>query len=649
MTFHGPTSSDRLLLGIGRGAGQLSFGVGLAIAVGGWWLSSPGLLILALVMTVPIPLIVWWSGRLILRHRVEAAVIALSCNLFLLTLALGPLGRGALPVTVASGLVPIIFAAAFSRGPLLKRILFASVVVLAAASLLALVGTPLTLEIEWLESALVVVTLGVAGFIGLSVWRLSERLTVTEAIAEATDRRRRAVVSSLRAKEEVTLELSNEKKALQRSVNELSELNELSRVLNSTLDLDRVLQATLEAVQRLVAVDHMGVLKLDETGAYLRLDRLVGRRPEGADDERLGSIGIPMDNEDSAIVAAARAGRTAYFARVAEPLLSPTDWAFYRLNPVKTVVFCPLEIQGELIGGAFFANSDEFVNLSIEDMRTLERYSVVIATAVNNAGLFEEVRAARARMTRELEVGRGFQEGFFPSSLPRGPGVEVAAVFEPAREMSGDFYDAFELGSDGRFVGLVVADVCDKGVGAALFMSIFRSLIRGTALAEAAKEGFAPAALLSTTIQTTNDYVAEHHGDASMFATVFLAVADTESGHVWYTNAGHEAPVICSSTGVRMRLDPTGPAAGMLPAMDFEILEVELQPEETLVIFTDGATEALDRAGRLFSEEKLLELLARPEPTARETLEMVRDRVSRHVGPREPSDDITLLALRRSS
>ena len=137
-----------------------------------------------------------------------------------------------------------------------------------------------------------------------------------------------------------------------------------------------------------------------------------------------------------------------------------------------------------------------------------------------------EQRHARS-LERELEIGREIQRGFLPEEIPEPDGWELRAHFRPARQVAGDFYDAFPL--PGGRVAIVLADVCGKGVGAALFMALFRSLFR--ALAEpqfaAASE---PSEGLRATVQGTNDYIARTHGSANMFATVFFAVLDPAPG-----------------------------------------------------------------------------------------------------------------------
>jgi sigma-B regulation protein RsbU (phosphoserine phosphatase) len=253
-------------------------------------------------------------------------------------------------------------------------------------------------------------------------------------------------------------------------------------------------------------------------------------------------------------------------------------------------------------------------------------------------------------LERELEIGREIQQSFLPEELPQPAGWEIAATFQPARQVAGDFYDAFPL-AGGSLIGLVVADVCDKGVGAALFMALFRSLLRAfTERAFAAGDAAADGPRLLSTVVSTNDYIARTHGRSNMFATAFVAVLDPKTGSVVWVNAGHEAPVVCgpSPRGV-VRLAPTGPALGMMPDMKFAVRETVLAPGETLFAFTDGVTDSKDQSGRFFSEERLLELVSKPTASAKDLLDAVEAAVGAHSAGSERSDDVTMLAVRRAA
>jgi serine phosphatase RsbU (regulator of sigma subunit) len=257
-------------------------------------------------------------------------------------------------------------------------------------------------------------------------------------------------------------------------------------------------------------------------------------------------------------------------------------------------------------------------------------------------------------LEREMAIGRKIQAGFLPAELPTAPGWDLAASFCPARECAGDFYDAFWIpgasASDGR-IALVVADVCDKGVGAALFMALIRSLLRASAQWHAEADGALadPSAHLLKLVHTTNDYVARTHEADSMFATVFVGALDPRTGALVYVNGGHEAPVLVRAGGARERLGPSGPAVGMMPEMSFETRSVTLAPGDALVAFTDGVTDAQDTEGAFFTEERLFSLLDPSASSASSQLEAILDALGTHTQNTDPFDDITILAVRREA
>ena len=270
-----------------------------------------------------------------------------------------------------------------------------------------------------------------------------------------------------------------------------------------------------------------------------------------------------------------------------------------------------------------------------------------VASSLAKKRLHDGEQRYAQSLERELEIGREIQLGFLPDALPSPAGWELCAHFRPARQVAGDFYDAFTL-PEGR-VALVLADVCGKGVGAALFMALFRSLIR--ALAEpqfAAAPSVAEG--LRTTLRATNDYIARTHDRANMFATTFAAVLDPATGALDYVNAGHEPPVIVDAGGrVRARLAPTGPALGLLPELEFGVASDRLNAGETLFAYTDGVVDARDPQDEPFGEDRLMALLQTDAAPAARLLERIDAALSAYIGTADQFDDVAMLATRRVS
>ena len=250
-------------------------------------------------------------------------------------------------------------------------------------------------------------------------------------------------------------------------------------------------------------------------------------------------------------------------------------------------------------------------------------------------------------LERDLEIGRKIQADFFPLSLPVLPGWTLDARFRSARQVAGDFYDAFAL--EQNRVALVVGDVCDKGVGAALFMALFRSLIRAVATLALGEVGPEGGSVIHRAVTVTNDYIARVHGDTNMFSTVFIGSLDVATGELVYINAGHEAALVVQPGGGIEALMPTGPAVGMFPDLPFGSERTVIKPGGALLMFTDGVTEARDTDGIEFGEERLRQLLAQPDATAPEMLDRIYRTVRSHVEHAEPTDDLTLLGVVRDT
>ncbi len=275
---------------------------------------------------------------------------------------------------------------------------------------------------------------------------------------------------------------------------------------------------------------------------------------------------------------------------------------------------------------------------------------------------------ARASYERELDTGREIQLGFLPQEVPRREGWDIGVRYLPARNVGGDFYDAFDL-IEGRRLALVMADVCDKGVGAALFMALIRSLIRHSAEQSGARStvfdaldpehGPADAALipmvgtvpLTSAIATTNDYLVRNHGQQAYFATIFFGVLDPISGRLIYINGGHNPPVLLRvdpATGQRHceLLHPTGPAIG-IGAADFGVMTTTMALGDTLLIYTDGVTEARGPTGAQFGDDALLEMLEQSDAQGEALLSELHTLIRAHTGSAPQSDDVTMMVVHR--
>ena len=272
--------------------------------------------------------------------------------------------------------------------------------------------------------------------------------------------------------------------------------------------------------------------------------------------------------------------------------------------------------------------------------------------------IVQEIKSRSTKLLsyqKEMEIGRRIQADFLPQSLPEIDNWEIAAWFEAAREVAGDFYDVFKLKSSSH-LAIVIGDVCDKGVGAALFMTLFRSLIRASSLygytdskladSKLTDAGDSAADVLLNSIMTTNRYIATTHAGSSMFASVFFGLLNPETGKLTYINAGHEAPMIFRQNGETEILDITGGVIGLFPAARYAVETATLNAGDLIFTYTDGVNEAKNLEGEQFSDERILATAA-PEGNDTGTfLKIMLDAVCEFRGEAAQSDDITMLALK---
>ena len=308
-----------------------------------------------------------------------------------------------------------------------------------------------------------------------------------------------------------------------------------------------------------------------------------------------------------------------------------------RASGVKLVV--PLVTQGELIGLLNLGPRLSDQEYSGDDRRLLESLAAQAAPAVRVGQLVREQEAeirSRERLDQELAVARLIQQNFLPRALPEAPGWDVAADYRPAREVGGDFYDFIEL-PDGR-LGIVVGDVTDKGVPAALVMAATRSVLRASA-----QRLIEPGAVL----ERVNEHLVPDIPE-NMFVTCLYGVLELDTGRLVFANAGHNLPMVATGAAVT-ELYARGMPLGLMPGMDYEETEAVLAPGAQLLLYSDGVTEAHDPAREMFGSGRLSDLMARSgSRDVGSVLRTLLGAVHEFAGAgAEQEDDITLVAIRR--
>ena len=244
-------------------------------------------------------------------------------------------------------------------------------------------------------------------------------------------------------------------------------------------------------------------------------------------------------------------------------------------------------------------------------------------------------------LQKDLTLASEIQQYFLPSVFPPFPEdsgkLDIYASMEAAKDIGGDFYDFFRIDDD--HIGLVIADVCGKGIPAALFMAVSQTILRAKAASSATA-----AECLTETNRLLADYSVEY-----MFVTMFYAIYNTKTGHVNYCNAGHNAPYVLRADGTIELLPKAGNVmVGAFKDAVYKEDTLQLAHGDTLVMFTDGVTEAMNRSDKVFGNKRLEFLLGGlSDLSCQQIVETVKTGISYFVDGAEQSDDMTMLVLRR--
>lgn len=310
------------------------------------------------------------------------------------------------------------------------------------------------------------------------------------------------------------------------------------------------------------------------------------------------------------------------------------------LKAAGVTLIIPLVSQGELMGVLNLGPRLSEQEYSRDDRRLLSDLATQAAPAVRVAQLVREQKAQerdRERIEQELRIARIIQQTLLPQEAPDLPGWRLDAYYQPARAVGGDFYDFIAL-DDGR-LALVVADVTDKGVPAALVMATTRSILRSATTVEAS-----PGAVL----ERANDLL---HPDIppKMFVTCFFAMLDLRTGLLQYANAGHDLPYHRAQDGVH-ELRATGMPLGLMPGMRYEERETTLAPGDSVLLYTDGLVEAHNPEREMYSFGRLMDFLGQPAVGDTSLVDRILAELTRFTGEGwEQEDDVTLVTLERAA
>ena len=444
--------------------------------------------------------------------------------------------------------------------------------------------------------------------------------------------------------------LKNEKSAFKAQSKLLEKFVSLARSPGKDKMLVKILQKTLEVFAGLTGAEKGSLFLLDRNGVVIES---ILTRIDATPEQRSQLIGRVLDKGLAGWVRRHREVGLIVDTKEDDRWLDLPDQPY----TARSALAVPLLRDEKLLGLLTLLHAQPG-HFSQETAELMKMIAGQIAIALENARLYAKLANYSKALNAEMEKGKKIQRDFLPADIPQLAGWEIDTCFHPARQVSGDFYDVFML--PGNYVGLVIADVCDKGVGSALYMALFRSLMRvfsgqihlgGWSAAKSSKnKETASEADLTRMLQAvslTNDYISKEHGHEVMFATLFFGVLNPTTGDLSFINGGHEPPIIIGQSKIKDTLTAQGPVVGIITGAEFEIQHAQLEPGDILIGYTDGVTEALSPQETLFTKERFLSVIEAPVSSAGELIERIKTELFHHIDNAPQFDDITMIAVHR--
>jgi sigma-B regulation protein RsbU (phosphoserine phosphatase) len=322
-----------------------------------------------------------------------------------------------------------------------------------------------------------------------------------------------------------------------------------------------------------------------------------------------------------------------------DPALASTEQeTFYALQTGEHLLIgFPLVIRNDFYGVMLVeegADARRFRSKRVEIVNSIAQQVVL---SIQNEHLQLEM-VVRERLEHEVELARQIQKTFLPEHLPEFPGWDLAATWITARQVGGDFYDVIEL--PGGRLGLLIADVSDKGMAAALFMALTRTLVRAVVYDTPSP---------SEVLRRVNALIIPDNRQ-DMFVTAVYGVLSLESGKFTYANGGHNPPIWMGGMSKTLEiLHRTGAALGIIENFSMEERTILLGNDDLLLLYTDGLTEAFSSEDETYGEQRLQDVLKTVVASpAREVLDTLEASVNQFMGPLPSADDLTMLAIKRN-
>ncbi|MCW1967696.1 MAG: SpoIIE family protein phosphatase [Anaerolineae bacterium] len=411
-----------------------------------------------------------------------------------------------------------------------------------------------------------------------------------------------------------------------RRVQQLELVNEVARQTQALLHLDELLPQLVHAIQRIFGYYAVALCLPTPEG-----DKIVIQSATNRD-----IVGIALQRGEGVIGSAFATSRMVVVDDIAQDMRYVATSA---LPNTRSEVAVPLFIENQIVG-VMDLESERLAAFTRDDQRYLELLARQVAIAIEDARLYEAEQLAQ-RLRQEVELAESIQVSFLPKQLPNKTGWELGAAWRAARHVGGDFYDVFELRRELEHqYGLAIADVAGKGVPAALFMALARTLLRAVAFTNRSP---------ADALMRVNDLILAD-SQADIFVTMLYAIWNPDTGQVLMGNAGHNPALLVTQNGTVRAIKSPGIALGVLDEAFIGSTSFTMQPNEVLLLYTDGITEAIRADQTDFGVERLQAVLRQSRHLSAQTIaDEILKAVNQFVGTEPAFDDQTMLVLKRVS
>ena len=423
-------------------------------------------------------------------------------------------------------------------------------------------------------------------------------------------------------------ELEKENQHLKKTVEDLWTINQLARIISSTMPVDQILD-------KVVAVSVKGIKAEQGT-----ISLLTARGNE--------ETGDPFKTMIRKIDVSRQVGRyrlddhlSGWMLSNRKPLTindvkNDNILKGVQLNEgIQSILSVPLMCKGNLIGVLNIFNKKDVGGFSNNDQRLLSIIASQSAQIIENARLYEEEKQLR-RYENELEMARNIQEGLIPKEVPKTNKLDISSFFNPADEVGGDYFDYLDLGNDK--IGIVMADVSGHGTAAALVMTMIKGIVHAIT-----SDFESPEKALAELNSILNQI-----GPKEKFVTMIFLVFDVKNMKLQYSSAGHPPLVLYSSKSQTCELvEFIWPALGISSLSQYKQKQMTLSPGDLILVYTDGVTEAFNTQQEMFEETRLLEAVQETakQPSAK-TIEHVKKKLQEFIKDASQSDDVAMIAIK---